>query len=167
MSHLTSRLKPKPVQLFVSYSHLNSVWFAKLRPLLKFRAPTQLAHVWHDQQLAAGDHWDQEIRVALKEMDVFICLVSYEFLDSDYITQIELNEALKRNKKKEVEIVPVLLYEMNLEADCPDLHKFNPLPAFGKCWRDYEKDGGHYQDAHKPIRDGLRAVIDKVRARRC
>ena len=35
-----------------------------------------------------------------------------------------------------------------------------------KCWRDYERDGGHYQDAHKLIRDGLREAIDEVKTKR-
>ena len=163
MKRRPSRSKRKPVELFVSYSHKNSAWFAKLRPLLKFRMPMNEAHAWHDQELKAGDRWDKEIREALERMDVFVCLVSYEFLDSDYIMDIELKQALKRAKKKQVEIVPILLYEVNLEQDCPELKVFNPLPAWGKCWRDYEKGGGHYQDAHKPIRDGLREAIEKVR----
>lgn len=171
MSRRTSRstTKPKtgPVELFVSYSHLNAAWFAKLRPLLRFRTPSaKIAHVWHDQELRVGDRWGDEIQAALKRMDVFVCLVSYEFLDSDYIMDIELNHALTREKEGEVEIVPILLYDVNLQNDCPELYAFNPLPAWGKCWRDYERGGGHYQDAHKPIRDGLRQAIEKVKAKR-
>lgn len=94
---------------------------------------------------------------------MFVCLLSFEFLAAGYIMDVEVKRAMAREKKKEVEIVPKLLYEMDMKADCPDLHPFNPLPAWGKCWRDYERDGGHYQDAHKPIRDGLRQTIDKVR----
>ena len=30
---------------------------------------------------------------------------------------------------------------------------------------DFEEDGGHYQDAHKPIDDGLRQAIQKARDR--
>ncbi len=157
----------KPVELFVSYAHQNAAWFAKLRPLLKFREPsTNLPQAWHDQHLAAGDRWDKEIRAALKAADIFVCLVSYEFLDSDYIMQVELPDALAGEKKGEVVIVPILLYDVNLKDDCPALHKFNSLPVWGKSWRSYEQNGGHYQDAHKAIRDGLRQAIEKVRAKR-
>ncbi len=85
--------------------------FGKLRPLLKFRNPgANVAHVWHDQQLEAGHRWHDEIQAALKEMNIFVCLVSYEFLASDYIMNVELKEALRREKKKEIAIVPILLY---------------------------------------------------------
>jgi hypothetical protein len=155
-----------PVEIFVSYSHQNAGWFSKLRPLLKFRTPSaNVAHAWHDQQLQAGDRWDSEIRAALKVMHVFVCLVSYEFLDSNYIMDVEVHTALAREKRGEVEIVPVLLYDVNLQDDYPDLHAFNPLPAWGKCWHSYELNGGHYQDAHKLIRDGLRQAMQKVRGR--
>ena len=134
--------------------------------MLKFRTPTKEAHAWHDQELKAGDRWDKEIREALAAMDVFICLVSYEFLASDYIMGVELKKALEREKKKEIEIVPIVLYSIDLQEDCPKLNEFNPLPAWGRCWLDYEQETGHYQAAHKPIRDGLRQAIEKVGARR-
>lgn len=167
MPRRTSPSTPKtaPVELFVSYSHENSAWFSKLRPLLKFRNPgANVAHVWHDQQLEAGHRWHDEIQAALKEMHIFVCLVSYEFLASDYIMNVELKEALRREKKNEVAIVPILLYPVNQDNDCPELKPFNPLPAWGKCWRDFETDGGQHQDAHKLIRDGLWAAINRVRA---
>ena len=170
MSHQTSRsgkkTKNRPVEFFVSYSHRDATWFARLRPLLRFRTPSvNIANIWHDQELKVGDNWNNEIKAALKRMDVFVCLMSYDFLDSEYIMDVELTQAMVREKKGEVEIVPILLYDVNLEKDCPEVHVFNPLPAWGKCWSDYEKDGGYYQDAHKSIRDGLRQAIEKVRAK--
>ena len=158
----------RPVEIFVSYSHQNAAWFARLQPVLKFTEPSaNVAHIWHDQELKAGDRWDNEIRAALKAADIFVCLVSYEsVVYSDYITQVELPAALARAKKGEMVIVPIVLYPMNLQEDCPALHVFNPLPVWGKCWYDYEQNGGHYQAAHKPIRDGLRQAIEKVQAKR-
>lgn len=170
MPRRTSRIsnaKADAVELFVSYSHENSAWFSKLRPLLKFRNPNaNVAHVWHDQQLEAGHRWHDEILDALKKSDVFVCLVSYEFLASDYIVNVELKEALRREKKKEVAIVPILLYPVNMDNDCPELKPFNPLPAWGKCWRDFVANGGEHQDAHKLIRDGLWKAIKRVQASR-
>ncbi len=166
MARRTTRSNTKPVELFVSYSHENAPWFGKLRPLLKFRRPTNVAHAWHDQELKAGDRWDDRIRAALDAMDVFVCLVSYEFLDSDYIMDVELKQALKREENGEIEIVPIVLYDVNLEEDCPELKPFNPLPSWDKCWLDYRQNTGHYQAAHKPIREGLRQAIDKVIKRR-
>ena len=167
MARRTSRSKTKPVELFISYSHLNPVWFERLRPMLKFNGCRDKAYVWNDQEMEAGDRWDKEIREALKRMDVFVCLVSVEFLTSEYIKDVELKRALARAKKKEVQIVPIVIYpNVDLKAECPELIAFNPLPDWGKCWRAYESDDGDYGDANGLIRTGLRQAIDKVRARR-
>ncbi len=154
------------VRLFVSYSHENLTWSKRLLPVLKVKANVAGLRPWHDTELKAGDLWDDEIRAELKRMDIFLCLVSVQFLASRYIQEVELPEALRRQKKGEIEIVPLLLYPLDWEADCPVLKKFNPLPAFGKSWREYEQGGGDWNDALFPIGNGLKQAIDKVRARK-
>lgn len=161
-----TRRSNRTVELFVSYSHVNAAWFDRLRPVLKFDRCRDRAYAWNDQEMKAGDRWDKEIKEALERMDVFVCLLSFECLASDYIKNVEVKRALAREKKGEVEIVPIVIYPMDLETEWPQLHVFNPLPAWGKCWRDYEQDGGHYQDAHQPIRDGLRQAINKAKSKR-
>ena len=163
MTPRTSRLKNEPVELFVSYSHENAVWFDRVRPVLKFDHCRDKAYAWNDQQMKAGDRWDKAIREALERMDVFVALVSFEFLASGYIREVELMRALAREKDSQIEIVPIVLFPINLEQDCPKLSAFNPLPSWGKCWLDYENETGYYQAAHKPIREGLRQAIDKAK----
>lgn len=156
----------KPVRIFVSYSHENATWFKRLLPVLQFARHAEIVGAWHDQMLKAGDRWDKTIREELEVMDVFVCLVSYEFLASGYIKDVELCRALARHRNGEIEILPLLLYDVNLRRDCEELYPFNTLPEWGKCWHDYELSGGHYQQAHKTIRNGLWDAIDRVKARR-
>jgi hypothetical protein len=155
-----------PIRLFESYSHENGVWSKRLAPLLKVKANVTEMRPWHDNELKAGDEWDDVIRAELKQMDIFLCLVSVQFLASRYIQEVELPEALRRQAAGEIVIVPLVLYPIDWEADCPKLKKFNPLPAFGKSWREYEKAGGDWNDAMFDIGRGLKQVIEKVRARK-
>jgi hypothetical protein len=153
------RARNKPVELLVSCSHHDALWLERLLPLLWFEDSRDNAYLWDDQRMKAGDRWDKEIRAALERMDVFICLVSMGSLRSRYIYDVELSRALKR----EIEIVPIMIDpNIPLKDECPDLLDFNPLPAWGKCWRDY----GDYRDAHGLIRAGLREAIGKARNRR-
>jgi hypothetical protein len=156
--------KARLVRLFVSYSHENAAWSKRLFPVLKVRRNVDTLQPWHDTELKAGDRWDKEIRAELERMDIFLCLVSMHFLASDYIQQVELPRAKARHKKGEIEVVPVILYKMNLKHDCKFLHQFNPLPAWGKCWRDFEKDGD-WNDALFPIGEGIKQAIEKARLR--
>ena len=152
------------VRMFVSYSHRNAAWLERLRPVLYFQPKLQMAYAWHDQELKVSDRFHEEIKEELERMDVFVCLISHEFFASEYIVKVELQRALKRakSKKDKVEIIPIKLYEIDLRHECPELQKFQPLPAFNRCWRDYRP----YQDAHAPIRQGLRHAIERVKSRR-
>jgi TIR domain len=166
MSRTASRSRTKPVELFVSYAHSDAVWLGRLKPLLQFEHCQDEAHHWDDQTMKAGDRWDGKIGAALERMDVFVCLVSTEFLTSRYIRNVELPRALEREKGKEIAIVPIVIYRhVPLEDECRELIDFNPLPAWRKCWRDFEVERGDYGDAHGLIRAGLRDAIGKIRTR--
>ena len=156
--------KAEPVRMFVSYSHENMTWSKRLSFLLKAKANVNPLQPWHDTELKAGDPWDKEIRTELERMDIFLCLVSYQFLASDYIKTVELPRALARHKDGEIEIVPVILYPMDLKRDCKSLYELNPLPEWGKTWQDFTKDGD-WNDALPLIGNGIEQAIEKARLR--
>jgi hypothetical protein len=120
--------------MFVSYSHENTTWCKRLLPVLRVKANVDTLQPWHDTELKAGDRWDKEIRAELERMDIFLCLVSYQFLASGYIQNVELPRAKARHKNKEIVVMPVVLYSMDLEHECKFLHELNPLPQWGKSW---------------------------------
>lgn len=154
-----------PVEIFVSYSHANAAWLDRMRPLLRFPRDVTVK-TWTDKDIKAGDDFDKDIKAALKRMDIFVCLVSQYFTTSDYIQRVELRQALARARRREVVIVPVMLYKMDLQRECPELAGIQYLPQPGKCWQDYCRDGGDFQDAHHEIRTGLWQAIEEVRKRR-
>jgi hypothetical protein len=135
-----------------------------LLPVLKVRGNVDSLEPWHDTELKPGERWDEEIRAALQRMDIFLCLVSYQFLASQYIREVELKLAEERYARGEIDVVPVLLYPTDLEHDCTFLHQFAPLPAWQKSWREYEQ-GGDWNDALYPIGNGLKQAIENARAR--
>jgi hypothetical protein len=97
-------------------------------------------------------------------MHIFLCLVSYDFLASDYIKDVELPRAEARHKNGEIEVVPVLLYPMDLEHECEFLYQLNPLPEWGKSWWEFTKDGD-WNAALYPIGKGVKQAIEKARLR--
>jgi len=154
----------RPVRMFVSYSHENVAWCKRLFPVLRVKANVDTLQPWHDTEIKAGDRWEKEIRAELERMDIFLCLVSYQFLASGFIHDVELPRAEARHKNGEIEVVPVVVYPMDLKSDCEFLYQFNPLPGWGKCWRDFEKDGD-WNDALYPIGSGIKQAIEKARLR--
>jgi len=160
----TRAARARLVRMFVSYSHENAAWCKRLHPVLKVKANVDTLQPWHDTELKAGDLWDKEIQVELERMDIFLCLVSYEFLASGYIKNVELRRAKARHKKGEIEVVPVVLYPMDLKNDCEFLYGLKPLPEWGKSWRDFEKEGD-WRDALYPIGNGVKQATEKARRR--
>lgn len=64
----------------------------------------------------------------------------------------------------EIAIVPIVIYRnVPLKDECPALGHFNPLPAWDKCWRDYQGEPGDYGDAHGLIRAGLSQAVGRIR----
>jgi len=97
-------------------------------------------------------------------MDIFLCLVSVDFLASAYIQNVELPRAKVHHKNGEIVVVPMVLYKMDLKRDCEFLYQLNPMPEWGKCWRDFEKEG-NWRDALYPIGNDLKQAIEKARLR--
>jgi hypothetical protein len=154
--------KAQPVRMFVSYSHENAAWCKRLLPVLKVKANVDTLQRWHDTEIKAGDRWDKEIRAELDRMHIFLCLVSFQFLASDYIHDVELRTAEARHRNGEIEVVPAVVYRMNLKSECKFLDQFETLPEKGRCWRDYRS----WNDALYLIGNGIKQAIEKARLRR-
>lgn len=97
------------VKLFISYSHRDEVL---RRQLDKHLAPLQRQRVitaWNDREIKAGMNWANQIDDNLNKADVILLLISPDFVASDYCSNIELEQAMKRHHAGNAIIVPVVL----------------------------------------------------------
>ncbi len=65
--------------------------------------------VWFDRNLAGGQVWDDEIRRAINRSDIFVCLVTANFLASNYIRDTELPAILQAADGRGALLIPVIL----------------------------------------------------------
>ena len=104
----TKDVDSEPLQfrdhIFISYSHNDSKWLAKLQTALKPLAREGKIKLWADTCIEAGDKWREEINKALAVAKVAILLVTQDFLASDFIAQHELWIAVSSSMYKETEI---------------------------------------------------------------
>ena len=160
------------VRLFISYSHVNRVWMERLQPILRGfkyddrltcnRVGLDFVHAWHDNELTPGNAWDAEIKSELERMDIFVPLVSADFFASGYIQEVELRRARERHPSGELLVVPILLYESNLQVKCEFLHQFSAFPKTDRWWNSFPD----YCEAHRLIDDGLWGAINDVVCRK-
>jgi len=151
------------VRLFVSYSHKDDYWMQALMPLLRF--PGVRVKPWNDKEIRPGVRWDDEIKNALAEMDVFIPLVSVNFAVSHYIGTVECPIAKKRHDDGEIEVVPVLVHDPG-KNECGWLMALQRVPPGAKSWAEVLRDFQQHDMALTPIRDGIRSVVGRARERR-
>ena len=96
-------------QVFYSYAHeddeLRKKLFTFLGPLRQQKRITE----WYDRKVEPGALWDKEIRSELSSANLFLFLLSYEFLASDYCFGVEVEKAFERAKLGQAKVIPVLM----------------------------------------------------------
>lgn len=95
--------------VFVSYSHKNRAALDGFQKFLRSLEQENYIQSWTDQALVPGDRWDKEIKGALNKAQVVIFLVSQELIDSEYVREIELEEARKAANKGHKKLVTVII----------------------------------------------------------
>jgi hypothetical protein len=95
--------------VFISYSHKDARWLAKLRPHLQPLDRDGEVDAWDDTRIKSGLDWLKEIQNALAGARVAILLISADFLASEFIIRIELPRLLSRAKRQGCLILPLVL----------------------------------------------------------
>ena len=79
--------------VFVSYSHKDEPWRARLLPHLRALETAGVAlEVWDDRRIDAGDKWYPEILDAMTRAAAAVLLVSADYLASAFCIKEEVPE---------------------------------------------------------------------------
>jgi len=122
---------PKP-SVFLSYSHKDEDWKNRLRTQLKVLEQLGTFVVWDDRRIDAGDTWYDAIRVAMDDAEVAVCLISADYLASDFCVKEEIPYLLKRRTEQGMRLLPVLLRPCPWKF-VPWLKAIQMLPRDGKA----------------------------------
>ena len=120
-----------PFHIFICYAREDRDSLESLRRKLAPLKQSGRAHIWYDGEIIGGKDWDHEIRRNLKSADLVLLLISDDFFDSDYISRVELREALEANARLENIVVPVILHDCIWTVH-RELAKLQALPAEAK-----------------------------------
>jgi len=85
--------------VFISYSHQDEEYLKELMTYIEPFARTDELEIWHDQQIKAGEKWAVEIEQALNRAWVAILIISPNFLDSKFISSVEVPRLLTKAVK--------------------------------------------------------------------
>lgn len=95
--------------IFISYSHKDEIWKDRLKSHLGVLEQENRISVWDDRKIDAGDTWYPEIEAAMQKAAVAVCLISADYLASNFVTKEEVPYLLERRRCDDMVILPVLL----------------------------------------------------------
>ncbi len=98
-----------PVKAFVSYAHKDLEYLQALRAALKPLERLDKVRFWDDRDINAGTEWNDTIFRELNEADLVLCLVSQDFIASEFCYTQELAAAMAAHQRGEKTVVPIRL----------------------------------------------------------
>jgi GTPase SAR1 family protein len=132
--------KAKRNGLFISYSHQDRDWLAKVQPHINVLGKMGITvNLWDDTQIKAGMKWKEEIEKALGSAKVAVLLVSTDFLNSDFISRDEVPALLKAAQEDGATILPLILKPC-LYTSYPDLKDYQAVNDPSKPLSTLRKD---------------------------
>ena len=142
---------------FISYSHDEAALFKRLKNHLSFVAEVSF---WTDQQILAGDKWDDKILLEMSRSELILLCISASFWASNYIRTKEYEHAKQRHEKGTATIVPVIMRDCLWQAD-KFLASLSAVPLYGKPIQTWTPQDNGLADACKRID----ALVKKTTAR--
>ncbi|MEO2082286.1 MAG: toll/interleukin-1 receptor domain-containing protein [Leeuwenhoekiella sp.] len=116
---------------FISYSHRDSNHLETLHKFLVQLKREGNLETWTDEVINAGSRLDTVISNSLEGADIFLALLSQDYISSDYCYEIEFKRAMELESKGQLIIVPIILEPCDwLNTPFSD---FKALPKDGKA----------------------------------
>ena len=95
--------------VFISYSHKDETWKDRLRPHLGVLEKEGRITIWDDRQIEPTDEWYDEIKRIMAKAAVAVCLISSDYLNSEFCTKEEIPYLLERRERDGMVLFLVLL----------------------------------------------------------
>jgi hemoglobin-like flavoprotein len=131
LSTVTAFRRPTPAtrsvrrRVFISYAHEDATWLKRFKDKLAPALSDRL-NVWSDQDIAAGQDWHACIEKELASASAALLLVSDHFLNSSYISSVELPKMLERHQSGGLKIYWVPLTD--------ELYEWSKLAPLQPAW---------------------------------
>lgn len=92
---------------FFSYSKKDMDYLLEFKKHLNTYSRNGELLLWDDTKIRPGEEWDEAIKQELAQADLIFLLVSVDFLNTKYIWDTEIPEAIRRHKAKEATVIPI------------------------------------------------------------
>lgn len=143
------------MKAFISYSHKDAGALDRLHTHLAMLHREGAIEAWFDREILAGGELDAEISAQLESCELFLLLISPDFLASDYCVEREMQSALERHAAKNARVVPIIIEPCDWTAS--PLRQLKALPRDAKPVSEWTNENNAYLDVVNEIRRILRS----------
>lgn len=113
------------IEIFISYAEADEDLLQQLVNHLAALNRQALANTWYKRKIEAGGD-KEESKKHLNNAHIILLLLSSDFIKSDYLYDVEMQQAIERHRRGEAYVVPVLLRHVYLQGS--PLEQFSLLP---------------------------------------
>jgi hypothetical protein len=149
-------------KVFISYSHRDEKALDSLHKHLIMLRRDGLIETWYDREILAGGDIDGEVQVNLADSDLFLAIVSPDFLASDYCYKREMEVAIKRHNEGTLRVVPIILEPCDWQSS-PLKHQ-KAVPKNGQPISLWPNENSAYLDVAKELRRLVQHTASPSRA---
>lgn len=107
--------------------------------------------MWYDREILAGGALDDEISRELEAADLFLLLVSPDFIASNYCVEREMQRALQRHDAEEARVIPIIVQPCEWSA-IPQLRRLKAVPRDGVPISEWTNANNAYLNVVQEIR---------------
>ena len=154
----------REINMFVIYAREDKkTKLSLLRHLNPFKESFNLS-IWHDDQIDPGQQWKPHIESRLNHTDIFLLLVSVDFMNSQFIKQIEFKAAIDRHRENKSVVIPIIIDYCQWDIDFKlidyefNLNELQVLPQEGKPIGDWNTP----DQAYNNVAAGVRKVLTSI-----
>jgi hypothetical protein len=144
------------IEAFISYSHADEKALERLHKHLAMLTRDEVLNAWSDHQIRAGDKLAAKVDVSLEGSQLFIALLSPDYLASNYCYEKEFQHAQQLAAAGKIKIIPVILEPCDWLAS--PFREYMALPKDGKPISEWANQNNAYLD----VVTGLRLAIEDM-----
>ena len=117
--------------------------------------------IWHDDPIVPGQPWKSYFESRIHHTDIFVLLVSDDFMNSQFIRQTEFKAIIDRNKENKAIVIPVIIDNCQWDIDLKledyefNLSELEVLPVGGKPISNWDST----DDLYNRVVEGISAII--------
>jgi hypothetical protein len=123
---------------FISYSHADEHTVKRLLTHMSQLKRDGLLNAWYDEEILSGDKLGESINEELEKADLFLAIISADYLNSGYCFDIEFKHALEKFHQGNMRIVPIIAQPCDWQHS--PFKDFKAIPRDGKAISEFTSE---------------------------